>query len=150
MDRAVAVVYDPPKGGLPYLAAVFLPGKEEPTIMPFKTAAEAEKFIENVAKGLAGLHASSLQCTNRLAPVVGLALFDARACFSDAGFAHAAADSLADLGLTSRLHTLLERVHDVHDLWSLSTLRRACLSPRRPPAEEPLWPFAPATKLNVS
>ena len=35
-------------------------GKEEPTIMPFKTAAEAEKFIENVAKGLAGLHASSL------------------------------------------------------------------------------------------
>jgi hypothetical protein len=31
MDRAVAVVYDPPKGGLPYLAAVFLPGKEEPT-----------------------------------------------------------------------------------------------------------------------
>ena len=52
MDRAVAVVYDPPKGGLPYLAAVFLPGKEEPTIMPFKTAAEAEKFIENVAKGV--------------------------------------------------------------------------------------------------
>ena len=38
-------------------------------------------------------------------------------------FAHAASDGIADLGLTPGLHTLLERVHDVHDLWSL-TLRR--------------------------
>ncbi len=38
------IVYDPPKPGLPYLAALFLPAAP-PRVFMFRTAAEAEKFL---------------------------------------------------------------------------------------------------------
>lgn len=55
MGRTVAAVYTPTIPGLPYLAVVFLPCKEEPIAMPFETVAEAEACINEIVGGLTGL-----------------------------------------------------------------------------------------------
>jgi hypothetical protein len=47
--QVVFVVYNPPRADFPYLSAVFVPGKAEPMVTPFKTAAEAEVFNINIA-----------------------------------------------------------------------------------------------------
>lgn len=50
--RYTFVVYDPPKIGFPYLAAAFAPGKDEPAVTPFRTAAEAEAYNKLIASEL--------------------------------------------------------------------------------------------------
>ena len=55
MDQShvVFVVYDPPKAGFPYLSAIFFPGKDDPMVAAFPTAAAAEQFNKNAAVHLA-------------------------------------------------------------------------------------------------
>ena len=49
----VAVVYDPPKAGLPYLSVIIVPGLEDnPTVTPFPTAAQAEAFNLRMANAI--------------------------------------------------------------------------------------------------
>ena len=38
------VVYDPPSLGFPFLSAIFIPGKDDPMVTTFATAAEAEAY----------------------------------------------------------------------------------------------------------
>ena len=43
-SEVVFVVYDPPIASLPFLSVVFVPGRENPIVTPFASAAEAEEY----------------------------------------------------------------------------------------------------------
>jgi hypothetical protein len=48
----VFVVYNPPRPDFPYLSVIFVPGREEPMVTAFPTAAQAETFNLQMAKKL--------------------------------------------------------------------------------------------------
>ena len=59
MDRSkiTFAVYDPPHSDLPFLSAVFMPGRQEPLVATFPDRNSAEEFNKRIARDMAAVSA---------------------------------------------------------------------------------------------